>query len=256
MARIRSIKPEFWTSEQVMECSLSARLLFIGMWNFADDLGRLSMSPKSIKAQIFPGDDINSETVIGMIQELSDNGLVLLYTVDEKDYLQITGWQHQRIDKPQPGKHPSPVNGYSKTIRGIVATDTIGEERRGEDSNSEANASGALAPPDPAIAERDYFARGKSILGKSSGGMLAKLLKAKGGNVALARAAIEQASQKEKPAEYVAACCRDGPVTKPLTPYQQRKQETRDILDGLKAFSAGSNRSGSENPRLLLGNNR
>ncbi len=39
MARIRSIKTEFWTAEQVMECSPIARLLFIGMWNFCDDGG-------------------------------------------------------------------------------------------------------------------------------------------------------------------------------------------------------------------------
>jgi len=39
MARIRTIKPEFWVSEQVGECSPNARLLFIGMWNFCDDRG-------------------------------------------------------------------------------------------------------------------------------------------------------------------------------------------------------------------------
>ena len=31
MARIRSIKPEFWVSEQVAECSTSARLTFVGL---------------------------------------------------------------------------------------------------------------------------------------------------------------------------------------------------------------------------------
>src|SRR4051812_23685845 len=116
MARIRSIKPEFWTSEQVMECSMNARLLFLGMWNFADDLGRLPLSPKTLKAQIFPSDDISSEIILGMVGELSKNGLVLVYVVDGREYLQITGWQHQRIDKPQPGKYPSPTNGYSKNV--------------------------------------------------------------------------------------------------------------------------------------------
>lgn len=121
-----------------MECSLNARLLFIGMWNFADDLGRLPLSPKTIKAQILPGDELSSDDVLGMIQELSDNGLVLVYHVDNRDYLQITGWQHQRIDKPQPGKCPSPVGGYSKNVRGMVAPDRkgkeeIGEERKGEE---------------------------------------------------------------------------------------------------------------------------
>lgn len=112
MARIRSIKPEFWTSEQVMECSALTRLLFIGMWNFADDLGRLALSPKTIKAQVFPSDDITSDSIRRMIDELSSNDLVLIYEAGGKEYLQITGWQHQKIDRPQPGKCPSPDGGY------------------------------------------------------------------------------------------------------------------------------------------------
>jgi hypothetical protein len=71
MARIRSIKPEFWTSEKVMECSLQARLFFIGLWNFCDDYGRHPTSAKQLKALVFPGDNIAPDTVRGMIDELS-----------------------------------------------------------------------------------------------------------------------------------------------------------------------------------------
>ena len=46
MARIRTVKPEFWTSEQVAECTPIARLAFIGIWNFCDDNG---IHPASIK---------------------------------------------------------------------------------------------------------------------------------------------------------------------------------------------------------------
>lgn len=53
MARIRTVKPEFWTDEKVVECSISARLLFIGLFNFADDKGCLERSPKRIKMQVF-----------------------------------------------------------------------------------------------------------------------------------------------------------------------------------------------------------
>ncbi len=63
---------------------------------------------------------------------------------------------------------------------------------------------------DPSIAERDYFTRGKALLGKNAGGLLAKLKAAKGGNVALARAALETASTKENPHEYIGAIVR-GP---------------------------------------------
>jgi hypothetical protein len=135
MARIRSIKPEFWTSEQVMECSPNARLLFIGMWNFADDCGRLPCSPKTLKAQIFPSDDISVESVRGMINELSSNSLLLIYSVEDKDYLQITGWSHQRIDKPQPAKYPAPFFDGSPTVPRTLSPDRIGEDRKGKEKD-------------------------------------------------------------------------------------------------------------------------
>lgn len=65
----------------------------------------------------------------------------------------------------------------------------------------------APAAPDP---ERELFARGKEVLGNEAGGLIAKLLKAKNKNVALARSVIETASQKQDAREYVSAVIR-GP---------------------------------------------
>lgn len=123
MARIRTIKPEFWTSAQVMECSPLSRLMFIGMWNFADDAGRLTYSEKTIKAQVFPSDDIPSENIRGMFVELSSNGLLLIYEFSGQKYIQITGWHHQRIDKPRKSNIPRPIDECSKNDRGGLATD-------------------------------------------------------------------------------------------------------------------------------------
>lgn len=52
-------------------------------------------------------------------------------------------------------------------------------------------------------AEAELFDRGKAVLGASAGGLIRNLLKAKGGNIALARAAIEQASTKQSPKEFI-----------------------------------------------------
>jgi hypothetical protein len=41
------------------------------------------------------------------------------------------------------------------------------------------------------------------VLGKEAGGLVAKLKRAKHGNVPLTRAALEQASTKDNPREYV-----------------------------------------------------
>jgi hypothetical protein len=114
---------------------MAARLLFIGMWNFADDCGRLALSPKTLKAQIMPSDDITGENILGMLKELSSNGLILAYEVDGRKYIQITGWQHQRIDKPQPGKHPAPKNGYSAIILGMVVDGREGKVEEGNVSD-------------------------------------------------------------------------------------------------------------------------
>jgi hypothetical protein len=125
--------------------------------------------------------------------------------------------------------------------------ETPREEKRREEKKEE---DGAIAPADPSIPEREYFLRGREVLGKGAGGLIGKLLKAKGGNVALARAAIEQASQKQNATEYIAACCRDGPIAKPLTEFQRKQQETNDVRAQLRSFAEGS--QGGGNPDRLL----
>ena len=108
MARIRSIKPEFWTDEKVVELSPFARLLFIGMWNFVDDEGRMVYSPKRIKMQVFPADSID---LTGLLEEIRKSKLVYVYTVDGVEYLQVCGFlKHQKIDKRSKSKLPAPPN--------------------------------------------------------------------------------------------------------------------------------------------------
>jgi hypothetical protein len=109
MARIRTIKPEFWTDEKLTECSLSARLLFIGTWNFADDYGNLDRSPKQMKARIFPLDNIDCEP---LIQELMTQGLMVEYAYEGRKYLHIQGFtKHQLINRPS--KPQCPIHEHS-----------------------------------------------------------------------------------------------------------------------------------------------
>lgn len=135
MARIRSIKPEFWSSEQVMDCSPMARLLFIGVWNFCDDGGNHTASAKTLKAEIFPGDDIQSSNVQRLLDELSSNNLIVLYSAAGKDYIHVTGWHHQKIEKPT-FKHPPFSEDKSAPPRRPVAEPST-PEGRGEEGNKD-----------------------------------------------------------------------------------------------------------------------
>jgi len=109
MARIRTIKPEFWASEQVANCDMLSRLLFIGLWNFCDDQGIHTASLKRLKMEVFPGDEFADglATIRRLIDDLIANGLLIEYEVEGEGYWQVTGWKHQKIEKPN-NKYPLP----------------------------------------------------------------------------------------------------------------------------------------------------
>lgn len=100
MPRIRTIKPEFFSSEQLAECSPTARLLFIGMWCFSDDGGVHPASAARLKMEIFPADAISIDEVKALVGELVNRGLIASYEEDGKGFWRVTGWHHQRIEKP------------------------------------------------------------------------------------------------------------------------------------------------------------
>ena len=117
MARIRSIKPEFFTSEQIVECSTSARLLFVGLWCFCDDAGRHPSSVRRLKMEVFPGDSFSVEQVESWMDELIDAGLVGVYEAQGVTYWWVTGWdKHQKIDRPTV-KFPGPFDEGSRIVR-------------------------------------------------------------------------------------------------------------------------------------------
>jgi len=108
MSRIRTIKPEFWTSEQVMECSPLARLAFIGMWNFCDDNGVHPASCKTLKAEVFPGDDLTAADVQTLVNELLQQRLLVEFQAESRRWWFVTGWHHQLINRPSRSRYPLP----------------------------------------------------------------------------------------------------------------------------------------------------
>lgn len=101
MARIRSVKPEFWTSPQIVACCRDARLMFIGIWNFADDSGVVNYNPLQLKMQIFPGDMVDPATIDDWLVELHQSGLISFFDNNGRRYLRITGFtRHQVIKNP------------------------------------------------------------------------------------------------------------------------------------------------------------
>ena len=182
MARIRTIKPEFWTDDKVVQVSIPARLLFIGLWNFADDSGNLENSPAQIKMRILPAD---SESVPPLLRELTSVGLLREYSVNKKNYLNIPGFpDHQVINKPSKTRLPPPPTtvalpdgregkgrevegkGEKKDLRQPV--DNSGILPLGDGANGGGDGFGATPPPAPPsdgklFDDPDVIALGKAI---------------------------------------------------------------------------------------------
>jgi uncharacterized phage protein (TIGR02220 family) len=132
MARIRSIKPDFWTDEKIVELPYEVRLFFIGSWNFADDSGNLQRSAKKLKMQIFPADVIDCEP---LIQTLIDAGLFIEYSVNDETFLHIKGFrEHQVVNRPSKSSIPAPQESdLLSALTESSLTEGKGEEGKGED---------------------------------------------------------------------------------------------------------------------------
>ncbi len=112
MARIRSVKPEFWKSVAIARLPHRTRLAFIALWSYVDDNGVGRDVPQLIHGELFALEPDPREALANVREDLarlSDEGRITRYTVGGKPYLHITNWdEHQRIDKPNKPRYPGP----------------------------------------------------------------------------------------------------------------------------------------------------
>ena len=109
MARIRTIKPGFFESEDVSALPLRARLTWIGLWTQCDDHGRTKDNARLIKARIWPLDEVSLRDVEDDLVTLADHQRIVRYEVDGKRYLAIVNWhEHQSINRPSKSTIPPP----------------------------------------------------------------------------------------------------------------------------------------------------
>lgn len=109
MPRIRTIKPEFWSSPAIGKLDPLDRLLFIALWSFADDEGRGRAIPRELAGFAFPWDNIDDERITEGLRRLSGESMVTLYTVEGMPLFQITNWEkHQKVKNPGQSRLPPP----------------------------------------------------------------------------------------------------------------------------------------------------
>jgi hypothetical protein len=110
VARIRSLKPEYWADQKLARCCRDARLLYIALWNFADEQARMVGDPRQVKGLCFAlDDDLTAADIDRLLGELAALGRVVRYEVNGERYLFLPKLaDHQRLDARQPSRYPPP----------------------------------------------------------------------------------------------------------------------------------------------------
>ncbi len=146
--RIRSIKPEFWRSDDIAALSIEDRLLYIGLWSYVDDNGVGLDKLASIAADLFALDLERdpSETFARVsrgLARLAAKGLIVRYEAEGRPLVAVPTWtSHQRVDKPGKIRYPAPTSTDtafatpSRDSRDTLAPGTGEQGNRGEDSSS------------------------------------------------------------------------------------------------------------------------
>ncbi len=108
MARIRTIKPAFFSSLSNADLPIPTRVTWIGLWTYVDDKGRGVDDARLVKAAVWPLDDTyTTKKVEADLVKLEKAGKIGRYIHDGQRYLAVVKWRtHQRIDKPQPSTLP------------------------------------------------------------------------------------------------------------------------------------------------------
>lgn len=105
MARIRTIKPEFWRNEDLSELPEPVHMLAAALLNYADDYGYFNANPKLIQAECFPLREL-SVSIHAALTDLSRIGYIRIGKgEDGRDYGHIIKFsEHQVINRPSKEK--------------------------------------------------------------------------------------------------------------------------------------------------------
>lgn len=111
----RIIKDSIRTSDDINELSWFEEVLFYRLIVSCDDYGRYDGRPAVIKGTCFTlKDNVTGNSIEKALSRLATVGLVVLYEVDGKPYLQLPSWERHQTIRAKKSKYPAIENGQVK----------------------------------------------------------------------------------------------------------------------------------------------
>jgi hypothetical protein len=141
VARIRTIKPDFFRHEALFEAEkksrLPLRLAFAGLWTAADREGRFKWQPRVLKLDVLPFDEIDFSKVLETLLEF---GFLVKYEVEGEALGHIPSWsKHQHINQREAASSiPAPDSDGARTCMHMhTRGEGKGKEGKGKEGEGE-----------------------------------------------------------------------------------------------------------------------
>lgn len=165
MARIRTIKPEFWKHEDLSALPEMTHMLAAALLGYADDEGYFNANPALVKSECLPLRESSLRTQ-DSLNQLVEIGYIKVGKGDDgKRYGRIVKFdEHQRVNRPTPSKIKKIGIAWehSSTNHEQLSEDSLperkgtgkGKEGNGEKqarSSAEADDASAQVQPDPSL---------------------------------------------------------------------------------------------------------
>lgn len=145
MARIRSIKPEFFRHVELYEAEkatgLPLRVAYAGLWTVADREGRFRWRPRVLVLDVLPFDEVDFAAVL---DALAEHGFIVRYEVGAEQFGFIPSFgSHQHVNQREPASNiPAPAEDDARTC--VHVPRARAEEGKGREG--EGNGSGLTRP--------------------------------------------------------------------------------------------------------------
>ena len=153
MPRIRTIKPKFWNDVKIGKLSRDARLIYVGMWNFADDNGTIIGDHTWLKSNILPFDELKPGEFKKWIDELIKTKRIIQIDEQGETFFHIPSFRnHQVINRPNYEEAFIEKSRLEDILQELVNnqggfTESSVQEGNGKEGNGKGKNAKAFIPP-------------------------------------------------------------------------------------------------------------
>lgn len=154
----RILKESICTSETIAELTPFEETVFYRLIVNCDDYGRFDARPAILKGRLYPLANVTNAAIQNALVKLSTVGILELYQVEGRAYLQLCTWTRHQQTRASKSKYPAPEEGSCMQMKSsaikcgqahtdVPVNENVNDTRETRNGNMPGAAEAASGPP-------------------------------------------------------------------------------------------------------------